>query len=79
MPYLSRSEVEMKQTLLTYEEKIKVFESSLDHITKKLKHQSEKLKEFSSNSSVILPSEEFKTLNFNETQIKHIKELLSQE
>ena len=80
LPYLSKSEIEMKQTLLNYQEKLKTFEASLDHIKKKRKLQAEKLKEFATNSAEITSADdEFKKISFNETQMKHVKELLSQE
>jgi len=80
MPYLSKPEIEMKQTLLTYEENLKTFEGTLDQIKKKLKHQKEKIQELSDNDGKILPYEDdLKSVTFNETQMKHVKELLSQE
>lgn len=80
LPYLSKAEIEMKQTLLNYQEKLKTFEASLDHIKKKSKLQSEKLKEIVNNSSEITSNDDdYKKISFNETQLKHVKELLSQE
>lgn len=79
LPYLSKAEIEMKQTLLSYEEKIKFFDSSLEQIKKKLKYQREKSKEFVNNLNNVLPSDELKNVHFNETQTKHVKELLTQE
>lgn len=80
LPYLSKAEVDMKQNLLNYEDKLKTFEASLDNIKKKLKYQQEKLKDFAESSYKITSNEEdLKNISFNETQMKHVKELLSQE
>ncbi len=70
----------MKQTLLTYEENLKTFEGALDQIKKKLKYQKEKVQEISGNAGKMLSHEDdLKNVSFNETQMKHVKELLSQE
>lgn len=70
----------MKQTLLNYEERLKLFDGSLDQIKKKLKYQQEKLKGLSESSSKILSKEDdLKNISFNDTQMKHVRELLSQE
>lgn len=70
----------MKQTLLNYQEELKIFEASLDQIKKKRKLQAEKLKEFSANSvDFSSGDDDLKKISFNETQMKHVKELLSQE
>lgn len=79
MPYLSKAEIEMKQTLLTYEDKLKNFESSLDQIKKKLKSQQEKTKEFSKISENFSEGVDVKKVSFNETQMKHVRELLAME
>lgn len=70
----------MKQTLLNHQEELKIFEASLDQIKKKRKLQAEKLKEFSASSADLSSGDDdFKKISFNETQMKHVKELLSQE
>lgn len=79
MPYLCKAEIDMKQTLLNYQEELKIFEASLDQIKKKRKLQAEKLKEFSSSVDLSIGEDDFKKISFNETQMKHVKELLSQE
>lgn len=80
MPYLCKAEIKMKQTLIDYQEELKSFEASLDQIKKKQKLQAEKLKEFAGSSAdLALGDEDFKRISFNETQMKHVKELLSQE
>ncbi|GFQ66334.1 nuclear pore complex protein Nup88 [Trichonephila clavata] len=77
LPYLSNPEINMKETLLSYEEKLKVFETSLDQIKKKLKHQKEKRKDFIDGIS--MAKSDTTNLNLTETQMKHVKELLQQE
>ncbi|GFY24733.1 nuclear pore complex protein Nup88 [Trichonephila clavipes] len=67
----------MKETLVSYEEKLKVFETSLDQIKKKLKHQKEKRKGFIDGISIT--KSDTANLNLTETQMKHVKELLQQE
>ncbi|GFY48477.1 nuclear pore complex protein Nup88 [Trichonephila inaurata madagascariensis] len=67
----------MKETLVSYEEKLKVFETSLDQIKKKLKHQKEKRKDFIDGIS--MTKSDTTNLNLTETQMKHVKELLQQE
>ncbi|XP_054718189.1 nucleoporin 88-like [Uloborus diversus] len=80
LPYLSKAEIDMKQTLLSYEEKLKNFETSLDQIKKKVKYQREKMKELGDTHHQVQTTKEMLTdLNLNDTQLKHVKELLSQE
>ncbi|GFS76460.1 nuclear pore complex protein Nup88, partial [Nephila pilipes] len=77
LPYLSNAEINMKETLLSYEEKLKVFETSLDQIKKKLKHQKDKKKD--SIDGISTTKSDMNNLNLTETQMKHVKELLLQE
>ncbi|GBL54726.1 hypothetical protein AVEN_173829-1, partial [Araneus ventricosus] len=77
LPYLSNAELNMKETLVAHEEKLKAFETSLEQIKKKLKHQKEKKQDSVEGNAT--PKSDMSNLNLTETQIKHVKELLMQE
>ncbi|XP_055946234.1 nucleoporin 88-like [Argiope bruennichi] len=77
LPYLSNAEINMKETLVAYEGKLKAFETSLEQIKKKLKHHKEKKQDFVDGSAT--PKSDMSNLNLTETQTKHVKELLMQE
>ncbi|KFM66772.1 Nuclear pore complex protein Nup88, partial [Stegodyphus mimosarum] len=80
LPYLSKAEINMKYTLLDYEEHLKNFEVSLSQIKKKVKHQAEKMVEAGeTKESISAKQNELKNVHFSETQMKHVKELLVQE
>uniref|UniRef100_A0A2L2Y686 Nuclear pore complex protein Nup88 n=1 Tax=Parasteatoda tepidariorum TaxID=114398 RepID=A0A2L2Y686_PARTP len=76
-PHLSKAEINMNSTLLSYEEKLKDFKASLDLIKKKLKLQNDKLKETDELASS--SKSNLNNLTLTEVQTKHIKELISKE
>ncbi|KAG8191829.1 hypothetical protein JTE90_022819 [Oedothorax gibbosus] len=75
--YLSKSEIKMKQTLQSYEPNLKVFESSIEQMKKKIKFIREKMVEAGDPMASL--KTEMNNLNLSETQTKHVKELLMQE
>ncbi|GIY22041.1 nuclear pore complex protein Nup88 [Caerostris extrusa] len=74
LPYLSNAEINMKDTLVAYEEKLKAFKTTTEQIMKKHKLQQEKMK-----YNVGRISSDLSRPKLTETQTKHVKELLKGE
>lgn len=80
LPMLSDAELNMKKELTACEEKLKLYQSSLDQIRMKQAYQTEKTRELegSSNLNVGLVKRQENT-SISGNQLKHLKEILATE
>lgn len=80
LPVLSDAELNMKQELATCEEKLKLYQSSLDQIKMKQNYQSEKTQDLESSSHTNVSAvKRQENTSISGNQLKHLKEILATE